>query len=669
MSPRNTVARVLERLVAVLSVIILLMSIMAIVSIVVIQNEVRETASTITPLIEDSTELRNDLTEAQTNYRAYLLTDDTTFLERYRTSQRAFATDQESLRASAERGDIDSDRVDSFLGAGDRWFEAADGALEQRGTDERRAVARTAATFDRVTRAHDALVAEIGEARQERRDAYGLAMNGAIALMGLATLLAIVVTVQQSRRALGRLARPLQALQRVVTRHEGGAVLERADVTQGADEVVALASAFNSLAETNAAMQREREYRLDLYRVTGNVPAVLAREDGWDRSCEELGRGLGAHAVSVYRLEGADTAALMGSWDGSGAEFPQALQELTVPGLARMLADLPILRANTPSEIEATFPGALREVARRRSIQNWVLHPLRFGDEAVGALSVATVEPKVWDEAEVQAMERVAEYAAHTLVEQRYVTSLEELDQQKTDFMSTTSHELRTPLTSIAGYLELLEDGDYGPLTAGQTQALDVVSRNVERLRSLIDDLLLLNRLDSGQANTERQVHDVCGLIARVAEQLAPVAAAAEVELVADQQGDPALVHADPAQIERAIGNLVSNAVKFTPAGGRVRLTSTTKGGEVAITCADTGMGIPDRDQERLFTRFFRATNAQAGQVPGTGLGLVIVQTIAESHGGHVGLDSTEGEGTTVTLTLPTTSSAQTPSPGGRTVQ
>lgn len=669
MSPRNTVARVLERLVTVLSLVILLMSVVSIASIIVIQHEVRQTASTITPLIESSTALRIDVTEAQTSYRAYLLTDDADFLERYRDSQRAFEDGQEGLLEAARRGDIDSTRVRAFLDAGERWFDLADGGIEAPSGSAGRALSRTSGSFDRIVEQHDDLVVEIGQARQERRDRYGMAMNGAIALMGLATLLAIIVTVHQSRRALSRLARPLQALQRVVARHERGVMEERADATRGADEVVALASAFNSLAETNAAMQREREYRLDLYRVTGNVPAVLARDDGWGRACEELGRGLGAHAVSVYRLEGADTAALMGSWDGSGADFPQALQQLTVPGLARMLADLPILRASTPSEIEATFPGALREVARQRSIHNWVLHPLCFGDEAVGALSVATVEPKVWDEAEVQAMERVAEYAAHTLVEQRYVTSLEDLDQQKTDFMSTTSHELRTPLTSIAGYLELLEDGDYGPLTAGQTQALDVVSRNVERLRSLIDDLLLLNRLDSGQANTDRQVHDVCGLIARVAEQLAPVAAAAEVELVADQQGDPALVHADPAQIERAIGNLVSNAVKFTPAGGRVRLTSTTKGGEVAIMCADTGMGIPDRDQERLFTRFFRATNAQAGQVPGTGLGLVIVQTIAESHGGHVGLDSTEGEGTTVTLTLPTTSSVRTPSSGGRTVQ
>lgn len=125
------------------------------------------------------------------------------------------------------------------------------------------------------------------------------------------------------------------------------------------------------------------------------------------------------------------------------------------------------------------------------------------------------------------------------------------------------------------------------------------------------------------------------------------------LELVQDDA--PIHVWGDQQQIERAVGNLASNAVKFTPAGGSVTLRTTRVGQEVHITCADTGMGIPAEDRERLFTRFFRASNAQEGHVPGTGLGLVIVQTIAEAHGGHVELDSTEGEGTTVTLVLPVT--------------
>lgn len=650
MSPRNTVARVLERLVLALSVIIVLMSVMSIASIFAIREEVRETTRTISPVNEQSAGLRITIAGAQGSYRAYLLTGESVFRDQYLAARSQFRKDSSVFQRQVAGARLDPRQTDTFLAAANEWFRMAD---EQMATRRETSLARSAPAFATVEREHQALATEITDARQERRDRYNLLMNGAIALMGLASLVAIFVTVAQARQALNRLARPLQALQQVVSRQGGVAPFERADVSHGADEVIALADAFNSLAESNAAMQRERERRLELHRVTGSLPTLLAaREGGWDLACERLGHGLDVEATSVYRLEGDAVAALMGSWNASGADFPEWMHELHIPGLARMLAELPILRASTASEIERTFPRALQEIAQRRSLQSWVLHPMCFHNDAVGVLSVASSQPHDWDGAEISAMERVAEYAAHTLVEQRYVASLEDLDEQKSVFMATTSHELRTPLTSIAGYLELLEDGDYGALSPSQAKALEVVSRNVQRLRRLIDDLLLLNRLDSGAANTERCVHDVSESAARVVEEMAPVACGAQVELVLERD-EELLVHADPTQIERAIGNLVSNALKFTPAGGHVRLTARRSGHEVRIQVADTGMGIPEADQGRLFTRFYRASNAQAGEVPGTGLGLVIVQTIAESHGGRVELSSTVGEGTTVTLILP----------------
>lgn len=650
MSPRNTVARVLERLVIVLSLVILVMSLLSIASIFVIRQEVLETTRTISPLNEQSGQMRITVSEAQGSYRAYLLTEEETFREDYVASRDDFRRGEAVLRQRAERADMDEGRVEDFIAAADEWFRLADAQMR---SPSRAPLRQTAPAFAEVEREHDALVTQITEVRQQRRDRYGLLMTGGVAVMGGAALVALVVTIGQTRRTHRRLARPLQALHRVVTGHQTGTTLERADVTDGADEVIALAGAFNTLAESNASMHRERERRIDLYRVTGSVPGLLtARDGGWDSACARLGEGLGVDAVSIYRLTGTRTAERIGSWSSSGENFSAAVQELDIPGLARLLADTPILRARDRREVTATFPRPLPKVAAGEALEGWVLHPLLFGDEPVGALSVATLAPHDWDQAEVQAMERVAEYAAHTFVEQRYVASLEELDQQKSDFTATTSHELRTPLTSIAGYLELLEDGDLGELTAPQGNALGVISRNVERLRSLIDDLLLLNRLDSGAVQRTHEEHDVrCGAT-RVVEQLEPVARAAGVDLVFDHGDEPLLVHGDAVQIERAVGNVVSNAVKFTPAGGQVHLTTRQEGGEVRIVCSDTGMGIPAADQQRLFTRFFRASNAQEGHVPGTGLGLVIVETIARAHGGGVTLDSVEGEGTTVTITL-----------------
>lgn len=651
MSPRNTVARVLERLVVVLSSIILVMSVMSVVSMVTVQREVRQTTRTISPLNEQSGKMRVTIATAQGSYRAYLLTGEDTFRDSYAASRTDFRQSEDRLLARTAAADMDEGPANAFIDASEEWFRLADASMAARGSTS---LGGTGSAFLEVEREHEALAAQIADVRQTWRDRYNLYMNGAIALMGLATLIAIFVTVSQARRALDRLARPLQALHRAVSRHESGTTPAHVDVHEGAEEVVALADAFNSLAESNASMQRERERRLDLYRLTGSVPSLLtAREGGWDRACEVVGLGLRADATSIYRLSDEESVTLMGSWHTSGDDFPAVLQDVRIPGVAQMLAETSSLRAGSTAEVLRTFPPDLARVGQEQSLQGWALHPLCFGDEAVGVLSVATLEPHEFDEAELQAMERVAEYAAHTLVEQRYVTSLEELDQQKSDFTATTSHELRTPLTSIAGYLELLTDGDFGELSSEQIRALDVVARNVDRLRSLIDDLLLLNRLDSGQADTARTLHDVRSGPARVVEQLSPMARTAQVRLELEQEDEPILVWGDAAQLERAVGNLTSNAVKFTPAGGSVRLSTTRVGDEVRITCVDTGMGIPAQDRERLFTRFFRASNAQAGHVPGTGLGLVIVRTIAEAHGGQVELESAEGEGTTVTVTLP----------------
>lgn len=245
---------------------------------------------------------------------------------------------------------------------------------------------------------------------------------------------------------------------------------------------------------------------------------------------------------------------------------------------------------------------------------------------------------------------------ARELAEQRRLAldTLQELDRQKSQFLSTTSHELRTPLTSITGYLEMLEDGDFGELGADQRRALGIVHRNARRLQLLIEDVLLLNRMDSGPPPERLETLDLAGCVENVLVNLAPQAARAGVSLGTAPPGTWPVV-GDRDRLERAVTNVVGNAVKFTPAGGRVDLALETggDGSSVLLHCTDTGMGIPAEDLEKLFTSFVRASNATTRQVPGTGLGLVIVRAIAEQHGGTVRLDSVEGQGTHVVLELP----------------
>jgi signal transduction histidine kinase len=236
--------------------------------------------------------------------------------------------------------------------------------------------------------------------------------------------------------------------------------------------------------------------------------------------------------------------------------------------------------------------------------------------------------------------------------EEELLARLRALDAAKTDFMATVSHELRTPLTSISGYVELLRDADPGELTDAQERMLEVIARNARRLRELIEDILTLSRIESGGFRSEPGEVDLAKVIDRALIEIGPAAAKASVGLHAEVRG-PLPLRGDGVQLDRVLANLLGNAVKFTPAAGTVTVHARQDAGETVLVVADTGMGIPAEEQQALFVRFFRATNAIRQAVPGTGLGLAICRKIVDNHGGTIDVDSTENVGTTITVRLP----------------
>jgi signal transduction histidine kinase len=236
--------------------------------------------------------------------------------------------------------------------------------------------------------------------------------------------------------------------------------------------------------------------------------------------------------------------------------------------------------------------------------------------------------------------------------ERELLARLRALDAAKTDFMSTVSHELRTPLTSISGYLELLRDAEPGELSDGQERMLEVIARNARRLRELVEDILTLSRIESGGFRSELTPIDLALVIERAVAAIGPAAAKAVVGVHCDVRG-PLPLRADGVQLDRVLASLLGNAVKFTPAEGTVTVSAERRGGHAVLVVADTGMGIPADEQQALFVRFFRATNAIRQAVPGTGLGLAIVRKIVDNHGGTIKVDSAENVGTTVTIRLP----------------
>jgi PAS domain S-box-containing protein len=229
---------------------------------------------------------------------------------------------------------------------------------------------------------------------------------------------------------------------------------------------------------------------------------------------------------------------------------------------------------------------------------------------------------------------------------------LRELDSMKDEFVSTVSHELRTPLTSMHGSLELLLEGDVGPVSDRQRHFLKVIDRNSRRLLRLVDDLLFVASSGAGKLALDLREADLNQLVGDRAELLRPSAVAKSLELVVAAEPLPAIT-ADPERLAQLIDHLVSNAVKFTPDGGRVEVSTRRCGELVVLRVADNGIGIPSEQLGNLFQRFARAPAASEQAVQGTGLGLVITKAITEAHGGTIEVSSTEGAGSVFEVTLP----------------
>jgi PAS domain S-box-containing protein len=230
----------------------------------------------------------------------------------------------------------------------------------------------------------------------------------------------------------------------------------------------------------------------------------------------------------------------------------------------------------------------------------------------------------------------------------REVTEARQVDRIKDALVATVSHELRTPLTSIIGYLELLGTGE--PLSIEDARFVEIARRNAARLQRMVEELLFLSRVDAGGLELDLEDVDVAELARAALGSADPAAAAKRITLELD--GPPTLrMRADGTRLGQVFDNLISNAIKFTPERGKVKVCLDSDDGALMATVTDTGRGIPHAEQSRLFERFFRTTATR--DVPGTGLGLTIVRAIVEAHGGSVTCESREGVGTTFAFRLP----------------
>ena len=234
---------------------------------------------------------------------------------------------------------------------------------------------------------------------------------------------------------------------------------------------------------------------------------------------------------------------------------------------------------------------------------------------------------------------------------------LEEASRAKTHILSTATHELKTPLTSIIGYIDiiLMRQNKVGPLNEKQQRYLQTAQRNSYRLKSLVDDLLDISRIESGGLELTPAELELWPEIEEIATGMQTQLDDKNIDLVLDIPQEICPVLADKLRLGQVITNLLSNACKYSPQGARVTIRAREEDAGIRIDVSDTGIGISPEDLERLFTKFFRADNSSTREVSGSGLGLYITKHLIEAHGGRIWASSQIGQGTTFSIIWPKT--------------
>jgi signal transduction histidine kinase len=231
----------------------------------------------------------------------------------------------------------------------------------------------------------------------------------------------------------------------------------------------------------------------------------------------------------------------------------------------------------------------------------------------------------------------------------RMSAELQSLEQLRRDLVANVSHELKTPISALRAHLENLLDGVERP----DPETLQVMLAQSERLGRLVDQLLDLSRLESGDVPLEREPVELAPLVSRVLSEIEVARPDRHVDLRGRVPPDLPPVLADRERVHQVLFNLLDNAVRFTPSGGRVTVTASRHDGSVDVEVSDTGPGIAPEHLPRLFERFYRVDEARSRDDGGTGIGLAIARSVVEAHGGRIWAESRPGQGATFTFELP----------------
>ena len=393
--------------------------------------------------------------------------------------------------------------------------------------------------------------------------------------------------------------------------------------------------------------KRHDAYRQAQHQATRLLAETADPADAIADLLEILARAVGWPCGAIWYRDGEETRMrCVDTWqspgiDGDLCPFETGeVLELDEPPVRRITWE----QIGDPGTV---IPGAGPALAAGIGTVLWV--PVAIEGTMLGAVELMTRRHLERDEPAI-AMTSAVSSLLTELLRRRHAEA--EAERLKDEFFGMVSHEMRTPLTSIIGYTELLGDFEAENLSEQGRGFLDVIERNARREMRLVGDLLALVRIEAGSFSVEPEMIEMTAVASASVDAASPRAEAEKVKLTAKLEQMPKSL-GDPHRIGQVIDNLLSNAIKFTPEHGEVEVRLRRDGDAAVLDVADTGIGIPEDEQEKLFERLYRASSATDRHIPGLGLGLTITKAIVEAHDGQISVVSEVGKGTTFRVEIP----------------
>jgi signal transduction histidine kinase/CheY-like chemotaxis protein len=478
---------------------------------------------------------------------------------------------------------------------------------------------------------------------------------------------------------------PMLAGERVV----GVIALWRAEVApfdERTIEIVGTFAAQGAIAIQNVHLFRQLEQRsadlarsVDELRVLGEVSQAVSSSLDLDRVLTTIVRRAvelsGADGGSIFRFRPASAEFALRACFGTSEALAERLREITIPlgetfiGRAASAGEV---RQATDFDLEPPDPHIVE--LRRHGWRSMVAVPLRREDEILGSLVIRRKVTGAFDPRTIDLLETLASQSAVAIHNARVFRELEEktselevASRHKSEFLASMSHELRTPLNAVIGFADVLLDRLFGELNERQDEYVRDIRDSGRHLLELINEILDLSKIEAGRMELELGSIAVAEMLEHGVAMVRERAARKGIALTLDVAADVGAARADELKLKQVVLNLLTNAIKFTPDGGSVRVAASAADDEVVVAVSDTGIGIADDERERIFEAFQRGGRGARQSTEGTGLGLTLSRRIVELHGGRLWMESTLGAGSTFSFAVPAAprAPAAPPAPAG----